>query len=92
MKKRILPILLALVMALSLLPTAALAVDETTGAGTITVGGTPYNSFSAAVNVATPDESGVITYEISGKVEVDSTEAWIQVLRDGLSTERRVGR
>lgn len=85
MKRKLLSILLCLAMALSLLPTAALAVDETTGAGTITVGGTPYSSFSDAVDAAEPDENGVITYEISGKVEVDSTEAWIQVLGDDLS-------
>lgn len=84
MKHKLLSILLCLAMALSLLPTAALA-DETTGAGTIKVGGQTYSSFSKAVNAATPDESGVITYEISGKVEVESTEAWIQVLRDDLS-------
>lgn len=84
MKHKLLSILLCLAMALSLFPTAALA-DETTGAGTITVGGNPYSSFSDAVNAAEPDENGVITYKISGKVEVESTEAWIQVLRDGLS-------
>ena len=61
MKHKLLSILLCLAMALSLLPTAALA-DETTGAGPIKVGGTSYNSFSEAVNVATPDENGVITY------------------------------
>ena len=83
MKRKLLSILLCLAMALSLLPTAALA-GETTGAGTIKVGGQTYSSFSAAVNAAEPVD-GVITYEISGKVEVESTEAWIQVLRDGLS-------
>ena len=82
MKHKLLSILLCLAMALSLLPTAALA--EGTGAGTIKVGEKTYSSFSEAVNEAEPD-GGVITYEISGKVEVESTEAWIQVLRDGLS-------
>ena len=85
MKHKLLSILLCLAMALPLLPTAALADGDTTGAGTIKVGNTSYESFSEAVKAAEPDESGVITYEISGKVEVESTEAWIQVLRDGLS-------
>ena len=83
MKHKLLSILLCLAMALSLLPTAALA-GETTGAGPIKVGETTYDSFSEAVNAAAPD-GGVITYEISGKVEVNSTEARIQVLWDGLS-------
>lgn len=85
MKHKLLSFLLCLAMALSLLPTAALADGETTGAGTIKVGNASCESFSEAVNAAEPDENGVITYEISGKVEVESTEAWIQVLRDDLS-------
>ena len=75
-------------MALSLLPTAALA-DEATGAGTIKVRGTSYSSFSDAVNEAAPDESGVITYEISGKVDVTATD-WVQVARAGLTTLNEV--
>ena len=75
-------------MALSLLPTAALA-DETTGAGPIKVGGTSYNSFSEAVDVAKPDESGVITYEISGKVDVTDT-GWVQVAKAGLTDLSKV--
>ena len=82
MKHKLLSILLCLAMALSLLPTAALA-DETTGAGTIKVGETSYSSFSDAVNVTTPDENGVITYEISGKVDVTDT-GWVQVAKAGL--------
>ena len=69
-------------MALSLLPTAALA-DEATGAGPIKVGGKTYSSFSDAVNEATPDENGDITYEISGKVDVTDT-GWVQVAKAGL--------
>ena len=70
-------------MALSLLPTAALA-EEATGAGPIKVGGTSYNSFSDAVNAAEPDGSGVITYEISGKVDVTDT-GWVQVAKADLT-------
>ena len=69
-------------MALSLLPTAALA-EEATGAGPIKVGETSYSSFSDAVNAAAPDENGIITYEISGKVDVTDT-GWVQVAKAGL--------
>ena len=75
-------------MALSLLPTAALA-DEATGAGPIKVGGTSYSSFSDAVNAAEPDGSGVITYEISGKVDVTAT-GWVQVAKASLTGPTKV--
>ena len=86
MKHKLLSILLCLAMALSLLPTAALA--EETGAGTIKVGEMTYSSFSEAVDAATPD-GGVITYEISGKVDVTATD-WVQVARAGLTTLNEV--
>mgnify|MGYP000591584551 CR=1 FL=1 len=82
MKHKLLSILLCLAMALSLLPTAALA--EETSTGTIKVGGTSYNSFSEAVNEAAPDGSGVITYEISGKVDVTDT-GWVPVAKADLT-------
>ena len=82
MKHKLLSILLCLAMALSLLPTAALA-EEATGAGPIKVGETSYSSFSDAVNAAEPDESGVITYKISGKVDVTDI-GWVQVAKAGL--------
>ena len=81
MKHKLLSILLCLAMALSLLPTAALA-KEATGAGPIKVGETSYSSFSEAVGAAL-GENGVITYEISGKVEVNDT-GWVQVAKAGL--------
>ena len=81
MKHKLLSILLCLAMALSLLPTAALA-EEATGAGPIKVGETSYSSFSEAVGAAL-GENGVITYEISGKVEVNDT-GWVQVAKAGL--------
>ena len=82
MKHKLLSILLCLAMALSLLPTAALA-EEATGAGPIKVGETSYSSFSDAVNAVEPDESGVITYKISGKVDVTDI-GWVQVAKAGL--------
>ena len=81
MKHKLLSILLCLAMALSILPTAALA-EEATGAGPIKVGETSYSSFSEAVGAAL-GENGVITYEISGKVEVNDT-GWVQVAKAGL--------
>ena len=75
-------------MALSLLPTAALA-EGATGAGPIKVGGKTYISFSDAVNAAAPDENGVITYEISGKVDVTDT-GWVQVAKAGLADLSKV--
>ena len=75
-------------MALSLLPTAALA-EGATGAGPIKVGGKTYSSFSDAVNAAAPDENGVITYEISGKVDVTDT-GWVQVAKAGLTDLSKV--
>ena len=75
-------------MALSLLPTAALA-DEATGAGPIKVGETSYSSFSDAVNAAAPDENGIITYEISGKVDVTDT-GWVQVAKTDLTALTKV--
>ena len=53
------------------------------GAGPIKVGETSYSSFSDAVNAAEPDESGVITYKISGKVDVTDI-GWVQVAKAGL--------
>ena len=88
MKHKLLSILLCLAMALSLLPTAALA-EGATGAGPIKVGGETYSSFSDAVNAAAPDENGVITYEISGKVDVTDT-GWVQVAKVGLADLSKV--
>lgn len=88
MKHKLLSILLCLAMALSLLPTAALA-EGATGAGPIKVGGKTYSSFSDAVNAAAPDENGVITYGISGKVDVTDT-GWVQVAKAGLADLSKV--
>ena len=88
MRRKLLSIILALTMALGMLPAAALA-EEATGAGPIKVGGTSYSSFSDAVNAAEPDGSGVITYEISGKVDVTAT-GWVQVAKAGLTGPTKV--
>ena len=52
----------------------------------VTVNGddTKYKTLDAAIEAATPDETGVITYNISGKVDVTAT-GWIQVANAGLA-------
>lgn len=53
----------------------------------VTVNGdaTQYATLDGAIAVAEP-VNGVITYTISGKIEVASTgTAWIRVLKDGLT-------
>ena len=79
-KHRVLSIILSVLMALSLMPATVFAADET---GHITVNGIEYGTYDAAVAAAVP-ENGIITYTVSGKVAVTSTDAWIEVLRAGL--------
>ena len=79
-KHRVLSIILSVLMALSLMPATVFAADET---GHITVNGNEYGTYDAAVAAAVP-ENGIITYTVSGKVAVTSTDAWIEVLRAGL--------
>lgn len=61
--------------------------EETKGESSTTkvkVGGKEYTTLEAAIAEATPDENGVITYEINGKAEVTST-GWVQVAKAGLT-------
>ena len=81
--QRILSVLLALVMVLAL-SCALLLVTAADEANHVTVNGTEYATLEAAIAEAEP-VNGVITYEISGKVEVTSADGWIQVLKDGLT-------
>lgn len=67
--------------------------EETKGESSTTkvkVGGKEYTTLEAAIAEATPDENGVITYEINGKAEVTSNDSWIQVLKTGLSNVTKV--
>ena len=89
MKRKLLSTLLCLAMALSLLPTAALAEGEgetaLTSYVTVNGGTVQYATLDEAIAAAEP-VNGVITYTITGKIEVASTgTAWIQVLKDGLT-------
>lgn len=84
--KRFLSILLAVLMLAVMLPTTALAADP----NLVKVGNVEYATLEAAIAAATPDENGVITYTILGKVTVTSTDSWIQVVRAGLSNVKEV--
>ena len=67
--------------------------EETKGESStakVKVGGKEYTTLEAAIAEATPDENGVITYEINGKAEVTSNDSWIQVLKTGLSNVTKV--
>lgn len=67
--------------------------EETKGESSTTkvkVGGKEYTTLEAAIAEATPDENGVITYEIYGKAKVTSNDSWIQVLKTGLSNVTKV--
>ena len=55
----------------------------------VEVNGTVYDTLEAAIAAAEP-VNGVITYEIYGKVEANSTESWIEVLKAGLTDVTKV--
>lgn len=55
----------------------------------VTVNSTGYATLADAIANAKPDENGVITYEINGKVEVTDT-GWIQVVKAGLTGVSKV--
>ena len=55
----------------------------------VEVNGTVYDTLDEAIAAAEP-VNGVITYEIYGKVEANSTESWIEVLKDGLTDVTKV--
>ena len=83
--KRFLSILLAVLMLAVMLSVTAMAAGNP-----VKVGETEYATLEAAIADATPDENGVITYTILGKVTVTSTDSWIQVVKAGLSNVKEV--
>ena len=86
MKRKLLSILLCLAMALSLLPTAALAEGAgTTGMIKVNNGNTSYHTLEEAVNAATEAVNGVLTYTITGKVSTTTTDQWIGFIKDGFT-------
>ena len=50
----------------------------------VSVNGTSYETLEDAIDAATPDANGVVTYEISGKVDVTAT-GWVQGAKSGLT-------
>ena len=84
--KKFLSVVLAFLMLAVMLPTTALAADP----NLVKVGNAEYATLEAAIADATPDENGVITYTILGKVTVTSTDSWIQVVKAGLSNVKEV--
>ena len=79
--KKFLSVVLAFLMLAVMLPTIALAAGNTVKVKV--VGGAEYESLEAAIAAAEP-VNGVITYEITGKVTVNST-GWVQVAKVGLT-------
>lgn len=47
-----------------------------------TVNGVGYTSLAEAIANATPDDKGVITYEISGKAEISGADQWISFVKN----------
>ena len=83
--KKFLSVVLAFLMLAVMLPTTALAAGKP-----VKVGEAEYDTLEAAIADAIPDENGVITYTILGKVTVTSTDSWIQVVKAGLSNVKEV--
>ena len=59
-------------------------VPKATVVKPVSVNGTSYETLEDAIDAATPDANGVVTYEISGKVDVTAT-GWVQVAKSGLT-------
>ena len=60
-------------------------VPKATVVKPVSVNGTSYETLEDAIDAATPDANGVVTYEISGKVDVTAT-GWVQVAKSGLTS------
>lgn len=56
--------------------------DALTPAYVATVNGVGYTSLAEAIANATPDDNGVITYEISGKAEISGADQWISFVKN----------
>ena len=65
-------------------PTTGEIKPKATVVKPVSVNGTGYATLEDAIDAATPDANGVITYEISGKVDVTAT-GWVQVAKAGLT-------
>ncbi|CCZ20591.1 putative uncharacterized protein [Candidatus Apopatosoma intestinale] len=58
-----------------------------------TVNGVGYATLAEAIAAATPDDNGVITYEISGKAEISGADQWISFVKnaEGVTAVKFVG-
>ena len=86
MKKRILSLLLILCMAVSLLPTAAFAAEETGGTGTTAnepVEVTTLRELQDALNKAAGAGSGDTTIELKNNITLKEGDTWTPVDVDG---------
>lgn len=80
------------VLRAALIPTDSVNENDSTlvtPSNRVEVNGTVYDTLEAAIAAAEP-VNGVITYEIYGKVEANSTESWIEVLKAGLTDVTKV--
>ena len=102
-----LALLLAVLMIVSMMPVQLFADNSVTGEeqsnGTgeasgnsnavATVNGVGYASLAEAIDNATPDANGVITYEISGEAEISGADQWISFVKnaEGVTAVKFVG-
>ena len=86
--KKALATILALVMALGL--TTISWADEATNYVTVNGGETKYTALTDAIEAATPDDNGVITYTITGKVDISGSDQWISFVKSGTSGVKTV--
>ena len=86
--KKVLATILALVMALSV--TTLSWADEPTNYVTVNGDDTKYTTLESAIAAATPDDNGVITYTITGKVNISGSDQWISFVKSGTSEVKTV--
>ena len=86
--KKALATILALVMALGL--TTISWADEATNYVTVNCGETKYTALTDAIEAATPEDNGVITYTITGKVDISGSDQWISFVKSGTSGVKTV--
>lgn len=102
-----LALLLAVLMIVSMMPVQLFADNSVTGEGqsngtgeasgnsnaVAKIGTNEYASLADAIAAATPDDNGVITYEISGKAEISGADQWISFVKnaEGVTAVKFVG-
>ena len=61
-----------------------------TATNLVTVNGIGYATLAEAIANATPDENGVITYEINGKADISGNDQWISFVKDATDVKKVV--